>query len=82
MSSDYGSLTAQTVAGARCNLHAVLPNGQDAAGVPNPKVAGSGGFVGWSYPQPGTDIGTGNHTVSCTYNGLSGTAYATFGVGT
>jgi hypothetical protein len=81
MSSDYGAVTAQTVAGAHCNLRAVLPNGQNAAGVSNPKVAGSGGYVGWDYPQPGTDTGTGNHIVGCTYNGLSGTAYATFGVG-
>jgi hypothetical protein len=59
-----------------------MPGGKDAAGVRNPTVAGSGGYVHWDYPQyPATYQGTGTHIVSCTYNGLGGTASANFGVG-
>lgn len=67
--------------GATCTLRAILPNGQDAPGVKNPKVAVAGGYVGWWYPMYPVDDdgnGMGTHIVRCNYNGLSGTAIGTF----
>lgn len=79
--SDYGFLSAQTVAGATCTARATLPNGSSPPGLRNPQVAGSDGMVSWSYPQPTTDAGTGVHIVSCSSGALSATQSINFQVG-
>lgn len=79
--NDYGNVEAQTEPGATCRLRVTLPNGSDAPGVPNPKTARADGEVHWSYSQLPTDEGNGIHTVSCALNGLSGTAWIYFEVG-
>ena len=73
--SDYGSIDAQTLAGATCNARAILPNGKDAPGLRNPETADAGGNVAWIYPQGPTETGNGTHVVSCTHNGLSGNTW-------
>jgi hypothetical protein len=78
---DYGIINAQTVAGASCNARAIVPPGKDAAGISNPKGADANGYVTWYYPTPPVATGTGQAIVSCTHNGLSGTAYAYFATG-
>lgn len=80
--NDYGNVEAQTQPGASCSLRVTLPNGSDAPGIHNPQTArASDGEVHWSYSQLSTDEGNGIHTVSCTLNGLSGTASVSFEVG-
>lgn len=79
---DYGDITAQTSAGAVCNARVVLPNGQEAGGLNNPKIADAGGKVVWVYPQATNQSGIGTAIVSCTRNGLSGSTRAYFPVGT
>jgi hypothetical protein len=83
---DYGFFSAQTATGAVCTLRAVLPNGQDAPGLRNPQVAGYDaaaqmGVAHWTYAQPPTEQGTGTHLVRCSFNGLEGTAWMYFEVG-
>ena len=80
-SVDYGLIYAQTVAGATCNARAIVPPGQDAAGITNPRGADANGNVNWTYPTPPVATGTGQAIVSCSHNGLSGTAYAYFQTG-
>lgn len=62
------------MAGASCNARVVLPNGQDEAGLHNPQIADAGGNVAWRYPAPPTTPGQASDIVSCTLNGLSGSA--------
>ena len=77
----YGNVRAQTEAGATCSMRAILPDGSDAPGIRNPQTARPDGIVAWIYSQLPTDEGMGMHTVSCTLNGLSGTAWVYFEVG-
>jgi hypothetical protein len=74
-------INAQTVAGSTCNARAIVPPGKDAAGLKNPQGTDSNGYVGWTYATPAVETGTGQAIVSCTHNGLSGTAYAYFATG-
>ena len=80
-STDYGYLSAFAPVGASCTARIILPNGDVATGVRNPQIAGPDALVQWVYPQPPTDEGTGHTTVTCNLNGLTGTAYSTFEVG-
>ena len=80
-STDYGYLSAYAPVGASCNAQVVLPNGDNAKGVRNPQVSGEDALVQWLYPQPPTDEGTGHTVVTCSLNGLMGTATSTFEVG-
>jgi hypothetical protein len=75
MLTDYGFIDAQSVAGAICNARVILPNGEDAPGIPNPKVADADNNLHWDYPTPATDPGMGVAIVSCTHNGLSGNTW-------
>jgi len=59
----------------------MLPNGSDAPGVHNPQTARADGQVFWNYSQLPTDEGMGIHRVSCSLNGLTGTAEVYFEVG-
>lgn len=77
----YGNVRAQTEPGATCSMRATLPDGSDAPGIRNPQTARPDGIVAWIYSQLPTDEGMGTHTVSCTLNGLSGTAWVYFEVG-
>ncbi|HKW71752.1 MAG TPA: hypothetical protein VJQ08_02870 [Candidatus Dormibacteraeota bacterium] len=81
LQSEYGSLSAQTEAGASCSATAQLPNGQAAGGVRNPQTADASGMVYWTYPQPSTAEGTGTHTVRCSRDGLSASNWAYFQIG-
>jgi hypothetical protein len=79
--TDYGFIDAQSVPGATCNARVILPNGDDALGLQNPKVADANNNLRWDYPTPPTDVGTGIAIVSCTLNGLSGSTWAYVDVG-
>jgi hypothetical protein len=81
LQSDYGAISARTEPGATCNARAVLPNGNDAAGIQNPQTADANGNLHWNYPQTPTQTGNGNSIVTCSHGGLSGTAEARFQVG-
>jgi hypothetical protein len=78
----YGNVRAETEAGATCSLRVALPNGSDAGWVTNnPQKTRTDGIVEWIYRQLPTDEGIGMHIVSCSLNGLSGTAWIYFEVG-
>ena len=78
----YGNVRAETEPGATCTLRVTLPDGTDAGWVRNnPQHANADGVVAWVYSQLPTDEGTGVHTVSCSLNGLAGTAWIYFEVG-
>jgi hypothetical protein len=79
--TDYGFINAQSSPGATCTARVILPNGDDAPGVPNPKIADANNNLRWDYPTPPTDVGTGIAIVSCTLNGLSGNTWAYVDVG-
>lgn len=78
---DYGYVGAETAPGASCTARVILPNGQDAPGLRNPKVVGPDGLVSWMYPTLPTQEGIGVHTVTCNLNGLIGSGWATFDLG-
>lgn len=79
---DWGDITVQTEPGATCNAKVLLPDGQYAGGLRNPKVADATGTIAWTYPQVPTQSGTGTAIVSCTRRGLSGTTWSYFPVNT
>jgi hypothetical protein len=81
MSIDYGFIEAQTVPGATCNARVILPSGDDAPGLQNPKVASAYNNVRWDYPTPPTDAGNAIAIVACIYKGLGGNTWASFDVG-
>jgi len=81
--SRYGSIVAQTPAGARCSASARLPSGRvsTAQGLSVDSVADRSGRVSWTYVTSGnTNPGTGTHTVRCTYQGQTKTTSASFRV--
>jgi len=83
-SSRYGYVAASTSPGAVCTAQAKLPSGRisTAAGLQVQDTAGSGGAVSWTYGTSSTTTpGTGTHTVSCTLNGATRSASASFTVG-
>lgn len=77
----YGNVRAQTEPGASCSLRVGLPNGSDAPGIHNPQTARADGVVEWIYRQLPTDEGIGIHSVTCSLNGLTGTAWVYMEVG-
>jgi hypothetical protein len=81
VSVDYGLIHAQTIVNSTCYARAVVPPGKDVVGIANPKYADANSDVSWTYPTPVVQTGTGEAIVSCTNNGLSGTAYAYFQTG-
>jgi hypothetical protein len=82
-SADWGDITAQTASGAVCNAR-VIVDSKDIPGVPNPEVANASGTVQWTYATPPTQSTgqMGEAIVTCSKNGLSGTSYNYFPVGT
>ncbi len=78
--TEYGFVSANTDTGAVCTAISVLPNGQHAPGIQNPKVADWAGHVSWWYPAPAIARGTGEHFVTCKHNGLTGTGFAPFDI--
>jgi len=81
--SRYGVIVAQTTPGGRCSASARLPSGRTstAQGLDAQVVAGGDGRVRWTYATSGnTNAGTGVHTVTCSFQGRSRTATATFRV--
>lgn len=81
--SQYGSLGAVTAAGASCTARALLPSGSysGAQGITVTKVADTYGAVSWTYTRvSSTTPGTGTHTVTCTLNGQTMSASASFTV--
>jgi hypothetical protein len=81
VSVDYGLIDAQTVVGSTCTARAIVPPGKDVVGIKNPQGTDANGYLSWTYPTPAVPTGTGQAIVSCTHNGLSGTAYAYFQTG-
>ena len=79
--SDYGAITIQTQPGAVCSASGSRPDGSAIGGIRNPQVAGSSGAAQWAYPQTATAPGTGQHNVSCSWNGQSTSFSAPFEVG-
>ena len=82
MAADYGLIKAETVVGSTCYARAIVPPGKDVAGISNPQYADAKGNLSWTYPTPAVQTGTGEAIVSCSNNGLSGTAYRYFPTGT
>jgi hypothetical protein len=79
--TDYGFIDAQSVPSAVCTARVILPNGDDAPGLQNPKIADANNNLRWDYPTPPTDVGTGIAIINCTRNGLSGNTWAWVDVG-
>lgn len=78
--SRYGYVAASTSSGASCTAQARLPSGTISADqdLKVTKTA-SGGAVVWDYGTSSrTNAGTGTHTVTCTLNGMTRSASATF----
>ncbi len=81
--SRYGLVSASTLAGASCNAQAKLPSGSmsSAQGLIPTKIAIGSGAVSWSYTTVSrTTPGTGTHTVTCTFGGITRNATAPFTV--
>ena len=79
--SDYGAIAIQTQPGAACNASGTRPDGSAIGGIRNPQVAADNGSAQWVYPQTATSTGTGQHNVSCSWQGQSTSFSASFGVG-
>jgi len=82
-SSSYGFVAATTSPGAICRAQATLPSGRvsTATGLQISQTAASDGVVSWSYGTTSTTkAGTGTHTVTCTDQGVTISASATFTV--
>jgi len=79
----YGYVAAMTLPAASCTVKAKLPSGRisTAAGLQATITAGDDGLVSWTYGTSSTTKpGTGTHTVTCTYQGKTVSASASFTV--
>lgn len=79
-SSRFGYAAATTHAGAICTLTVYLPSGSRYGKAPNDPITSNAiGQVSFSYPTD-SSVGQGSQTVSCSYEGVSGSATATWAV--